>query len=59
MQQPMEAPTPRVVTEIPASKRPPSDGRVIAALPGLVRPGELPVQYVGDRSRSPRGSRQS
>jgi len=45
MQQPMEAPTPRVVTENPSIETASGEGRVIAALPGLVAPGELPVQY--------------
>lgn len=45
MQDPMRAPTPGVVTENPAIETASEQGRVIAALPGLVRPGELPVTY--------------
>jgi hypothetical protein len=45
MQQPMEAPTPRVVTEDPSIETASGEGRVIAGLPGLVQPGELPIQY--------------
>ena len=40
----MEAPTPRVVTENPAIETASDEGRVIAGLPGLVAPGELPVE---------------
>jgi hypothetical protein len=45
MQSPMETPTPRVVTENPAIETASEDGRVIAGLPGLAHPGELPVTY--------------
>lgn len=45
MQNPMEAPTPKVVTESPQIETASEQGRVIAALPGLVHPGELPVAY--------------
>jgi hypothetical protein len=41
----MQAPTPGVVTVDPQIETASDDGRVIAALPGLVRPGELPVEY--------------
>jgi hypothetical protein len=41
----MQAPTPGVVTESPEIETATEDGRVIAALPGLVHPGELPVTY--------------
>jgi hypothetical protein len=41
----MQAPTPEVVTVDPQIETASDDGRVIAALPGLVRPGELPVEY--------------
>lgn len=45
MQRPMEAPTPGVVTESPQIETASEEGRVIAGLPGLVHPGELPVAY--------------
>jgi hypothetical protein len=41
----MQAPTPGVVTVDPQIETASDDGRVIATLPGLVRPGELPVEY--------------
>ena len=41
----MHAPTPRVVTTDPQIETASDDGRVIADLPGLVHPGELPVEY--------------
>lgn len=44
-QQPVEAPTPGVVTENPQIETASPEGRVIAGLPGLVHPGELPVAY--------------
>ena len=40
------SPTPSVVTENPQIETASEEGRVIAALPGLVRPGELPVEFV-------------
>ncbi|MGH2616014.1 MAG: hypothetical protein ACRDJC_12295 [Thermomicrobiales bacterium] len=43
--QPVEAPTPGVVTENPAIETASTAGRVIAGLPGLVHPGELPIAY--------------
>jgi hypothetical protein len=43
--QPVEAPTPGVVTENPAIETASEEGRVIAGLPGLVHPGELPIAY--------------
>ena len=46
MQDPMRAPTPGVITENPAIETASEQGRVIAGLPGLVHPGELPVAYV-------------
>lgn len=45
MQNPMPAPTPGVVTENPRIETASEEGRVIAALPGLTHPGELPVAY--------------
>ena len=45
MQNPMQAPTPGVVTESPQIETASDQGRVIAALPGLVHPGELPISY--------------
>jgi hypothetical protein len=44
-QQPVESATPSVVTENPQIETSSEDGRVIADLPGLVHPGELPIQY--------------
>jgi formate hydrogenlyase subunit 3/multisubunit Na+/H+ antiporter MnhD subunit len=41
----METPTPGVVTENPAIETASEQGRVIAGLPGLVHPGELPITY--------------
>ena len=41
----MQAPTPEVVTLNPQIETASDEGRVIAALPGLVRPGELPIEY--------------
>ena len=41
----MEAPTPAVVTENPRIETASEEGRVIADLPGLVQPGELPIAY--------------
>jgi hypothetical protein len=46
MQQPVDAATPRVVSEDPQIETASEAGRVIAALPGLVSPGELPVADV-------------
>ena len=43
MERSLDSPTPRVVTEDPGIETASEDGRVIAALPGLVHPGELPV----------------
>jgi hypothetical protein len=40
------APITGVITENPAIETASEEGRVIAALPGLVHPGELPVAYV-------------
>jgi hypothetical protein len=45
----MEAPTPSVVTENPEIETSSEAGRVIAGLPGLVHPGELPVAYAQRR----------
>jgi hypothetical protein len=45
MDRSMETPTPRVVTENPEIETASQDGRVIAGLPGLIHPGELPVEY--------------
>jgi len=44
-QQPVETATPAVVTENPQIETASEDGRVIAGLPGLVHPGELPIEY--------------
>jgi hypothetical protein len=44
-QQPVEIATPGVVTENPQIETASEDGRVIAGLPGLVHPGELPIEY--------------
>jgi hypothetical protein len=43
--QPVTAATPRVVTDNPQIETASEDGRVIAGLPGLVHPGELPIEY--------------
>lgn len=43
--EPAETATPGVVTENPQIETASEDGRVIAGLPGLVHPGELPVDY--------------
>jgi Mn2+/Fe2+ NRAMP family transporter len=43
MQRSIETATPSVVTENPEIETASQDGRVIAGLPGLVHPGELPV----------------
>jgi hypothetical protein len=45
MQRSLETATPSVVTANPEIETASADGRVIAALPGLVHPGELPVRY--------------
>lgn len=47
--QPVEAATPGVVTKNPRLETASDEGRVIAGLPGLVHPGELPVAYVRRR----------
>jgi hypothetical protein len=44
-QQPVATSTPQVVTENPQIETASEDGRVIAGLPGLVHPGELPIEY--------------
>ncbi len=44
-QQPVEAATPVVVTENPQIETASEEGRVIAGVPGLVHPGELPVEF--------------
>jgi hypothetical protein len=41
----MQTPTPGVVTADPQIETASDEGRVIAGLPGLVHPGELPVEY--------------
>ncbi len=41
--QPVETMTPMVVTENPGIETASEEGRVIAGLPGLVHPGELPI----------------
>ena len=49
MQGPMVAPTPHAVTENPSIETASEEGRVIAALPGYTRPGELPTEYARRR----------
>jgi hypothetical protein len=44
-QQPVAVGTAAVVTENPQIETASEDGRVIAGLPGLVHPGELPIEY--------------
>jgi hypothetical protein len=44
-QQPVTTSTPQVVTENPQIETASEDGRVIAGLPGMVHPGELPIEY--------------
>jgi hypothetical protein len=44
-QQSVEIATPNVVTDNPQIETASEVGRVIAGLPGLVRPGELPIEY--------------
>jgi uncharacterized membrane protein len=44
-QQPVTTATPQVVTENPQIETASEDGRVLAGLPGLVHPGELPIEY--------------
>jgi hypothetical protein len=41
----VEASTPGVVTENPQIETASEEGRVIAGLPGLAHPGELPLEY--------------
>lgn len=55
MQQPVAAPTPAVVTDNPRFETASAEGRVIADLPGLVHPGELPIEYI--RRRMPFAAR--
>ncbi len=43
--QPVPTATPNVVTDNPQIETASEEGRVIAGLPGLVHPGELPVEY--------------
>lgn len=43
MQRPARNPAPRVITDDPQIETASRDGRVIASLPGLVHPGEMPV----------------
>ena len=45
MDSPLATPTPRVVTDNPAIETASEVGRVIALVPGLVHPGELPAEY--------------
>jgi hypothetical protein len=49
MQQPVSSPTPAVVTDNPRFETASTEGRVIADLPGLVHPGELPIEYIRRR----------
>jgi hypothetical protein len=44
-QTPVETSTPGVVTDNPLLETASEEGRVIAGLPGLVHPGELPIEY--------------
>jgi hypothetical protein len=44
-QQSVEIATPNVVTDNPQIETASEVGRVIAGLPGLVHPGELPIEY--------------
>ena len=44
-EQPVETATPSVVTENPQIETASEDGRIIAGIPGLVHPGELPIEY--------------
>jgi hypothetical protein len=44
-QEPVETASPSVVTDNPQIETASQDGRVIAGLPGLVHPGELPIEY--------------
>ena len=41
----MQTPAPRAVTVDPQIETASDEGRVIAALPGLVHPGEVPAEY--------------
>ncbi len=43
--QPVVTATPQVVTENPQIETASEEGRVLAGLPGLVHPGELPIEY--------------
>ena len=43
--QPVTTATPSVVTENPQIETASEQGRIIAGLPGLVHPGELPIAY--------------
>lgn len=54
-QQPVTTSTPQVVTENPQIETASEDGRVIAGLPGLMHPGELPIEY--SRRRLPFAAR--
>jgi len=44
-EQPVEIATPGVVTENPQIETASEEGRIIAGIPGLVHPGELPIEY--------------
>jgi hypothetical protein len=44
-QQSVTTSTPQVVTENPQIETASEDGRVIAGLPGMVHPGEVPIEY--------------
>lgn len=44
MQHPLAAPTPGVVTVNPEIETASEEGRVLAGLPGLIQPGEVPVE---------------
>lgn len=45
MDSPLQTQTPSVVTDNPAIETASEEGRVIALVPGLVHPGELPAEY--------------
>ena len=49
MQKPVSSPTPAVVADNPRLETASAEGRVIADLPGLVHPGELPIEYIRRR----------
>ncbi|MFN8592857.1 MAG: hypothetical protein U0031_15480 [Thermomicrobiales bacterium] len=42
---PVQTPTPAIVTESPLIETASEQGRAIVGVPGLVHPGELPIEY--------------